>query len=352
MQTQKLKILEKEDGLDEIEENKLPQFARIDGVNPILMEKLKDTKGILNNDFDLKNVEGLTVTEVKDLKELDIDEDQINEIVKDDDDWVNKEDLTEEEKEFFDDVQKQLNEKYDRDAQAVERLKSDVLNDDWNPGFLRDLFHYPDHTEPLRIAQLKYWALYPRKVRQWVLYTKSTKGYFNEWGRWVPVEDLTHLRVDKDSSKKQEELIKWEDYFQQEQNKLEDIYKGQYRFNVQPEEIKNIHPKVKLLFSFTNAKDKEKTAFKKKVFFENFKESENDTGNSAVQVAMLTIRIRSLINHLKKNKKDKHNKRNLYCLVSRRKSLMKCLKRDNVEKYYRLLMDLKLTDSVETYKNF
>ena len=52
-----------------------------------------------------------------------------------------------------------------------------------------------------------------------------------------------------------------------------------------------------------------------------------DTGSSEVQAAVLTAKIRVLAEHLKANKKDKMNKRNLRLLLHKRQKILKYLKR-------------------------
>ena len=46
---------------------------------------------------------------------------------------------------------------------------------------------------------------------------------------------------------------------------------------------------------------------------------ENDTGSAAVQVAILTDRIRELTEHMKSHKKDFHTRRGLLMLVGKRR---------------------------------
>lgn len=67
-----------------------------------------------------------------------------------------------------------------------------------------------------------------------------------------------------------------------------------------------------------------------------------DTGNSSVQVAILTERIRNLTEHLKKNKKDNHTRYGLMKLVGKRKSLIEYVKNRNVETYRELIKRLGL----------
>ena len=54
-----------------------------------------------------------------------------------------------------------------------------------------------------------------------------------------------------------------------------------------------------------------------------FGANETDTGNTRVQVAILTERIRNLTEHLKINKKDHHTRRGLLMLVGKLKIFVK-----------------------------
>ncbi|MEO6496187.1 MAG: 30S ribosomal protein S15, partial [Solirubrobacteraceae bacterium] len=50
-----------------------------------------------------------------------------------------------------------------------------------------------------------------------------------------------------------------------------------------------------------------------------FGANETDTGNTRVQIALLTQRINDLTGHLRTNKKDHHSRRGLLMLVGRRR---------------------------------
>ncbi len=69
---------------------------------------------------------------------------------------------------------------------------------------------------------------------------------------------------------------------------------------------------------------------------------EGDTGSSEVQVALLSHRISYLTDHLKENKKDKHTRRGLLRLVSKRRKLLDYLKRTKIDVYKKLIEDLGL----------
>jgi small subunit ribosomal protein S15 len=65
------------------------------------------------------------------------------------------------------------------------------------------------------------------------------------------------------------------------------------------------------------------TAEKKRELIEGFQEDKDDTGSSAVQIALLTERINQLTEHFKTHKKDHHSRYGLIKLVSGRKRLLK-----------------------------
>ncbi len=71
-----------------------------------------------------------------------------------------------------------------------------------------------------------------------------------------------------------------------------------------------------------------------------FGANEKDTGNTNVQIAIITERIRNLTEHLKANKKDHHTRRGLMMLVGKRKGLLGYLKDSNVNAYRELIVEL------------
>ena len=70
--------------------------------------------------------------------------------------------------------------------------------------------------------------------------------------------------------------------------------------------------------------------------------SENDTGSTEVQVALLSQRINDLTDHLKIHKKDHHTRRGLLMLVGKRKRLLQYLENQDVERYRSLIDKLGL----------
>ncbi|MDX6663895.1 MAG: small subunit ribosomal protein [Solirubrobacteraceae bacterium] len=73
-----------------------------------------------------------------------------------------------------------------------------------------------------------------------------------------------------------------------------------------------------------------------------FGANENDTGNTRVQVALLTQRINDLTEHLRTNKKDHHSRRGLLMLVGRRRRLLNYLQKNDLEGYRALIKELGL----------
>ena len=73
-----------------------------------------------------------------------------------------------------------------------------------------------------------------------------------------------------------------------------------------------------------------------------FGANERDTGNTTVQVALLTERIKQLTEHCKTFKKDKSASRSLIKMVGQRRSLLKYLQRKDLETYRALIKELGL----------
>jgi len=58
---------------------------------------------------------------------------------------------------------------------------------------------------------------------------------------------------------------------------------------------------------------------------------EGDTGSPAVQIALLTERIKELTEHLKVHKQDKASRRGLYKLVDERKAMVRYMEKTDLE---------------------
>ncbi|ACC98719.1 Ribosomal protein S15 [Elusimicrobium minutum Pei191] len=73
-----------------------------------------------------------------------------------------------------------------------------------------------------------------------------------------------------------------------------------------------------------------------------FQASAADTGSPAVQVALITERIKYLSGHLKANPKDFAGERGLTKLVGQRKRLLSYLKKKDFAKYTQVTKELNL----------
>ncbi len=67
---------------------------------------------------------------------------------------------------------------------------------------------------------------------------------------------------------------------------------------------------------------------------------DKDSGNTKVQIALLTQRIKDLTEHLKTHKKDNHTRYGLLKLVGQRRALLDYLKDNSVQEYRILIKKL------------
>ncbi len=68
----------------------------------------------------------------------------------------------------------------------------------------------------------------------------------------------------------------------------------------------------------------------------------NDTGSTAVQIALLTTRINNLAPHFAKNKHDYHSNRGLLKMIGQRKRHLSYLQSTDEAKYQKLIKKLNL----------
>ncbi|GBU22999.1 SSU ribosomal protein S15p [Fibrobacteres bacterium R8-0-B4] len=84
------------------------------------------------------------------------------------------------------------------------------------------------------------------------------------------------------------------------------------------------------------------TKEKKAELTKTFGKDEKDTGNTDVQVALLTDRINYLTEHVKGNPKDHHTRYGLLKLVGQRRSLLNYLNRTDIGRYRELIKKLNI----------
>jgi small subunit ribosomal protein S15 len=81
---------------------------------------------------------------------------------------------------------------------------------------------------------------------------------------------------------------------------------------------------------------------KKNELINKFRTHESDTGSPEVQVALITERITYLTEHFKTHAKDHHSRRGLHRLVTKRRSLLKYLKKVSLDRYRKTVLALNL----------
>ncbi len=80
----------------------------------------------------------------------------------------------------------------------------------------------------------------------------------------------------------------------------------------------------------------------KEKIFKKHKVHDTDTGSDEIQIALFTEEIKQLLSHLKKHPKDLHSKRGLLKMVSKRRKLLKHLKKESEKKYNEIIKKIGL----------
>ena len=75
----------------------------------------------------------------------------------------------------------------------------------------------------------------------------------------------------------------------------------------------------------------------KSTIIERFKVHPTDTGSPEVQVALLSERISYLTDHFRVHRKDHASRRGLLVMVGKRKRLLEYMKRQDPERYKRVI---------------
>jgi small subunit ribosomal protein S15 len=73
---------------------------------------------------------------------------------------------------------------------------------------------------------------------------------------------------------------------------------------------------------------------------EKYQRDTKDTGSTEVQIAILSIQIKTLTEHLKTNHKDHSSRLGLLKMVGKRKRLLKYLRRKDFTKFQEIVADL------------
>lgn len=86
---------------------------------------------------------------------------------------------------------------------------------------------------------------------------------------------------------------------------------------------------------------------RKAELIKQYGKNEKDSGSAAVQVALLTERIKGLTEHVKFHKHDHHTRRGLLMLVGQRRRLLSYIKKQDIEEYRSLIKSLGIRDNIQ-----
>lgn len=81
---------------------------------------------------------------------------------------------------------------------------------------------------------------------------------------------------------------------------------------------------------------------KKQEIMGGFRLHEKDTGSAGVQIAILTERISYLTKHFRTHKKDHHSRTGLLKLISKRRKLLKYLKKYSLKRHNEITKSLEI----------
>ena len=84
------------------------------------------------------------------------------------------------------------------------------------------------------------------------------------------------------------------------------------------------------------------TKEQKEKIIKKYAKSENDTGSSEVQIAILTEEINELTDHLKVHIHDYHSRRGLLKKVGQRRNMLQYLAKKDIQSYRELIKKLGL----------
>ena len=86
---------------------------------------------------------------------------------------------------------------------------------------------------------------------------------------------------------------------------------------------------------------------RKAELIKTYGKNEHDSGSAAVQVAILTDRIKELTEHMKSHKKDFHTRRGLLMLVGKRRRLRSYIRGNDINEYRELIAKLGIRDNIQ-----
>lgn len=119
------------------------------------------------------------------------------------------------------------------------------------------------------------------------------------------------------------------------------------RFGVLPSALIDLDERVQRSVDLVNASEAEIRQYKIQKAVEKFRRFDGDTGSSEVQVAILSVKIKSMEAHMKAHRKDFHSRRGLQIMVNKRRKLMVHLRKNNFDTYKSVLQEYGLRDIIK-----
>lgn len=71
----------------------------------------------------------------------------------------------------------------------------------------------------------------------------------------------------------------------------------------------------------------------KQALIKEYAVHEGDTGSPEVQIAILSVRIAELTEHLKANPKDNHSRRGMQQMIGKRRKFLNYLMKNDIDRY-------------------
>eukprot|EP00941_MAST-03F_sp_MAST-3F-sp1_P000869 g869.t1 len=116
--------------------------------------------------------------------------------------------------------------------------------------------------------------------------------------------------------------------------------------NLDPIGIEDVSEMMMRTVDVNNASQPEVNKYNIHQAIKKFQRFPGDTGSSEVQIAVLTEKIMYMEDHLRANRQDKHSRRGLVAMVSKRNRLMKYLRKKDFATYKEVLYQLNLKDVI------
>ncbi len=82
--------------------------------------------------------------------------------------------------------------------------------------------------------------------------------------------------------------------------------------------------------------------YDKQKIIDKFGQKKGDTGSPEVQVALLSLKIDKLAEHLEINKKDNHSRRGLLKVIAKRRRILNYLEKLDEKRYKKLIKEIGL----------